>query len=54
MFEDAIKIRTTNAIYKDQEEMIEEALSAIRKPGTAAALEKCRRVVDLSMLSLKR
>ena len=50
MFEDAIKIRTgtvtTNAIYKDQEEMIEEALSAIRRTGTAAALEKCRRVVD--------
>jgi hypothetical protein len=52
MVQEAIKTRTgkvrKHKTYgKDREQMTEEALSAIRKTGTAAALEKCRMVADL-------
>src|SRR5262245_11608139 len=54
MVQETIKARTRtvkpNEIYgqgEDQEQMIEEALSAIRKIGAAAVLERCRMVADL-------
>src|SRR5262249_49733328 len=58
MVQETIKARTRtvkpNEIYgkgedqeQEQEQMIEEALSAIRKIGAAAVLERCRMVADL-------
>jgi hypothetical protein len=40
------KARKHKSYGKDRESMTEEALYAIGKTGTAAALEKCRLLVD--------
>jgi hypothetical protein len=58
MVQEKIKARTRrvkpNEIYgkgkdqeQEQEQMIEEALSAIRKTGAPAVLERCRMLADL-------
>jgi aspartate aminotransferase-like enzyme len=60
MVQEPIKARTRtvkpNEIYgksDNQEQLIEEALSAIRKTGPAAALERCRMVADLIRAQLE-
>jgi hypothetical protein len=42
----ARKVKERRPDLEDREQMTEEALSAIRQTGTAAALEKCRGLAD--------
>jgi hypothetical protein len=48
------KARKHKTDGKDRESMTEEALYAIGKTGTAAALEKCRVLVDVINAELEK
>jgi hypothetical protein len=59
MVQEAINTRTGKARKhkadgKDRESMTEEALSAIGKTGTAAALEKCRVLINVINAELNK